>query len=66
MTYNGMKLSSISVSDVAMRDYPDFCDAYLEEAYCNELDRWLTEHELERIDGGDINEYIHENIDLYR
>jgi hypothetical protein len=67
MTYKGARLSSVTVTDVAMADYPDFCDAYVEEAYLPSEERWLTEHELEADELSEqVGEYIHENLDLYR
>lgn len=66
MTYKGNKLSSISISDVMMNDYPDFSDAFVEEAFLDCEDRWLTEHELEEDCISDqTGEYILENLDLY-
>lgn len=47
MTYQGKKLSSVIVSDVNHRDAPDYSDAFLEEAYLNCEDRFLTESEME-------------------
>ena len=55
-------LTDIDISDVLMFDYPDFSDAMLCEAFSPELDRWLTEEELQDVDCDDVNLYIHENL----
>ena len=59
------KLRSIVIGDVEMADRPDFSNAYLEEAYSIELDRWLTDDELEQVGDDFVNEYICENLDMY-
>jgi hypothetical protein len=42
-------LSEVSVGGIDTRDYPDFCDAYIEEACWKVTGDFLTDAELERL-----------------
>lgn len=39
-------LTDIEVTNIDLSDYPDFCDAYIETAYSEQLGRHLTEEEI--------------------
>ena len=43
------KLTNIEVNGINRRDYPDFCDAYVE--YCEVNGKVATEEELDYING---------------
>ena len=65
MEFRNNKLSNIILSDVIMSDHPDFVDAFIDQAYLENESRWLTDDEMEQVPQDSINEYIHENLDLY-
>lgn len=54
------KIVDVSVQGIDMRDYPDFCDAYIEEAYWDDTGERLTDEELEELneDSGLVYEYV--------
>ena len=43
-----MEITVTSVADINMRDYPDFCDAFIEEAHYSD-GTYLTEEELDEL-----------------
>ncbi len=43
----------MEIADINPRDYPDFCDAYIEEACWKSTGEPLTDGELEMIDESD-------------
>ena len=52
------------IDAIYMHDYPDFCDAYIEEASVFENDKWrdATEAEIDQANdlfSSEINEMIH-------
>ena len=53
MNIDFAKVEVLSVGGIDMQDYPDFCDAYIEEA---EIDgKYATDEELDAInDNGDF------------
>lgn len=52
------KLSSIVIAGADMKDYPDFCDAYIESA---DYDGWeMTEEELDKLNQN--REYVYEQV----
>ena len=56
------KITNVFVSGIDMKDYPDFCDAYIESAdYDN---REMTDEELDILneDGSFISEHAHSQI----
>ncbi len=56
------KLTELSFDGIDTKDYPDFCDAFLESAYY--IDRELTEEELNYINENETA-FINENIYHY-
>jgi hypothetical protein len=57
---NIQQLEDITLADVCINDYPDFCDAYVESATFNGVP--LTELELETLnDDDDTRMYVNEN-----
>ncbi len=48
MELNGKKVVDVTVAGVDGNDYPDFCDAYFEEAYYEDGTA-LTDTELEQL-----------------
>lgn len=62
MSIDVRKLESVEVDGINSRDYPDFCDAYIDYA---EIDgRPLTDKELDEVndDGDFVYEKVLENI----
>ena len=59
------KLRDIKVDNVDMRDYPDFCDAYISAAKIEENGVWrdLTEEELDELN--DNGEFVYEKVVEY-
>jgi hypothetical protein len=53
------KIDNIVCADVDMRDYPDFCDAYIESADYNGIP--MTESQLERLNDTE-RDFCHEKI----
>jgi hypothetical protein len=53
-------LENIVVADINPRDYPDFSDAYIEEACWKSTGEPLTDEELEMIDESDVYEEIYD------
>ncbi len=56
------KLTELSFDGIDTKDYPDFCDAFLESAYY--IDRELTGEELNYINENETA-FINENIYHY-
>ena len=57
------KIVDISVGGVDHRDYPDFCDAYIEEAYWADTGEALTDEEIDEfIDPSIIHELAMESL----
>lgn len=44
---NGREIVDIEVEDINMRDYPDFCDAYVARAVWKDTGTELTADEIE-------------------
>ena len=55
------ELKDIVIDDIDYKDYPDFCDAYVQEAYWKDTGIELTPDEYNDIDPSDLNNYIHLN-----
>jgi hypothetical protein len=54
------KISNVQLADVDSRDYPDFCDAYIESADIGE--RAMTDDELEILNELDFRDnYVQEH-----
>ena len=58
MTLDYSKISNISVADINMRDYPDFCDAFIEEADYD--GRPMTEAEIELLN--EDRDFVYEAV----
>ena len=57
---NIRQLDNITLADVHMYDYPDFCDAYVESATLNGVE--LTGEQLDKLnDLDDTKSYVNEN-----
>jgi len=55
----------LQLAGVDRRDYPDFCDAYIESAYWADTGEALTDEELEKFndENGDLlNQMAHESL----
>lgn len=53
------------IDGVDPRDYPDFCDAYICNAYWERLDEELDMYELDALNdhhADDLNEWAHESF----
>jgi len=59
-TIRTSELENIQVAGINPRDYPDFSDAYIEEACWKSTGEPLTDDELEMIDESDAYEEIFE------
>lgn len=59
-TIRTRELENIQVAGINPRDYPDFSDAYIEEACWRSTGEPLTDEELEMIDESDAYEVIFE------
>ena len=57
-----MKVENIVIDGIDTRDYPDFCDAYIESADNAETGEALTEAELDTLneDGDFVHEAVYE------
>jgi hypothetical protein len=49
LTFKGRRLTSVTVQDIDFKDYPDFCDAYIESAVWEDTGEALTEDELDQV-----------------
>lgn len=61
MNIDFTQIDAVEVADVDMRDYPDFCDAYIE--YCEINGVEATEEQLEVIN--DNSEFVYEEVQKY-
>lgn len=61
MNIDFAKITDIEVADVDMRDYPDFCDAFIE--YCLIDGVEATEEELDAIN--ENGEFVYEAVQKY-
>jgi hypothetical protein len=57
-TIRTSELSDIVVADINPRDYPDFSDAYIEEACWKSTGEPQTDEELDLIDESDVYKEI--------
>ena len=60
------ELHNVELDGVDTRDYPDFSDAYLQDAMYE--GRWLSEHQINEINDNDsdwVHGHIFDNIDSY-
>ena len=61
---NIKQLDDITLADVHMYDYPDFCDAYVESATFNGVE--LTGKQLDKLnDLDDTKSYVNENAYMW-
>lgn len=65
MKLNGKPFQIEYIDNIDMRDYPDFCDAYIEEAIVFDNDEWrpATDAEIDQANdqfSSEINEMIHD------
>jgi len=57
-------ITDFEIEDIDMRDYPDFCDAYISDATWIDTGEALTEGELDKLNDEHsdlVNELAHEN-----
>ena len=54
------KIIDICVSGINTRDYPDFCDAFIEEAYWKYAETVLSESELDRLN--EDSNFVYEHV----
>ena len=52
------KINNIQLSGVEVKDYPDFCDAYIESADYD--GRPMTEEELDELN--DDRDFVHQKV----
>ena len=66
MKLNGKPFEIENIDGIYMHDYPDFCDAYIEDASVLEGGKWrsATDAEIDQANDkfyDDLNEIIHNN-----
>ena len=49
LIFKGRRLTSVTVQDIDFKDYPDFCDAFIESAVWEDTGEPLTDDELEQV-----------------
>jgi hypothetical protein len=49
LTFNGRRLTAVTVQDIDFKDYPDFCDAFIESAVWEDTGEALTDDELDQV-----------------
>jgi hypothetical protein len=49
LSFNGRKLTAVTVQDIDFKDYPDFCDAFIESAVWEDTGEALTDDELDQV-----------------
>jgi hypothetical protein len=55
LVFNGRRLTDVTVQDIDFKDYPDFCDAFIESASWEDTGEELTDDELEAVnDNGSL------------
>jgi hypothetical protein len=55
LTFKGRRLTSVTVQDIDFKDYPDFCDAFIESASWEDTGEALTDDELDQVnDDGEL------------
>jgi len=61
MELNGKKVVDVVVDGVDIKDYPDFCDAYISSAQYEDGTEltWVELEELERLYPGAVHEAAH-------
>jgi hypothetical protein len=52
------KIDNVEVQDIDMKDYPDFCDAFI--AYADYDGREMTEMELDELN--EDSDFVHEAV----
>ena len=69
---NNLEVTDIEVDGVNQKDYPDFCDAYIESAKFVSSGKELNDDELEKLKEEnadlffeDIMEQIYDSVDMY-
>ena len=69
---NNLEVTDVEVDGVNQKDYPDFCDAYIEAAKFVSSGKELNEDELEKLQEEnadlffeDIMEQIYDSVDMY-
>jgi hypothetical protein len=49
LSFNGRRLTAVTVQDIDFKDYPDFCDAFIESAVWEDTGEALTDDELDQV-----------------
>mgnify|MGYP005676459239 CR=1 FL=1 len=69
---NNLEVTDVEVDGVDQKDYPDFCDAYIESAKFVSSGKELNDDELEKLKEEnadlffeDIMEQIYDSVDMY-
>jgi hypothetical protein len=62
---NGLVATDIEVDGIDTRDYPDFCDAYIESANVEENGEWrdVTDAELDELN--EDYDFVYECVEDY-
>ena len=69
---NNLEVTDVEVDGVNQKDYPDFCDAYIESSKFVSSGKELNDDELEKLKEEnadlffeDIMEQIYDSVDMY-
>ena len=74
MTYklNNLEVTDVEIDGVDMKDYPDFCDAYIESAKFVSSGKELNDDELIKLQEDnpelffeDVMETVYDAVDMY-
>jgi hypothetical protein len=62
---NGLEVSDFEVDGIDTRDFPDFCDAYIESASVLENDEWreATDDELDELNND--SDLVYEQVENF-
>tara|TARA_B100000161_G_scaffold229727_1_gene176780 strand:- start:30 stop:260 length:231 start_codon:yes stop_codon:yes gene_type:complete len=65
MTYklNNLEVTDVKVDGIDMKDYPDFCDAYIDSAKFVSSGKELTDVELEQLQEQNADEFYEDIMD---
>ena len=65
MTYklNNLEVTDVEVDGIDMKDYPDFCDAYIDSAKFVSSGKELTDVELEQLQEQNADEFYEDVMD---
>ena len=54
-------IGDVSMANIDYKDYPDFCDAFIESAKWKDTGEDLTEEELDELNS-EYTDFVHEHV----